>query len=33
MKLKKMFEQIDLDKNGFISFEEFSYMVRGVIST
>ena len=32
MKLKKMFEQIDLDKNGFISFEEFSYMIRNVVS-
>ena len=32
MKLQKMFEQIDVDKSGFINFEEFSYMIRGVIS-
>ena len=32
-KLKKMFNQIDVNKDGLISFEEFSYMVKGVIST
>ena len=33
MKLQNMFNQIDINKDGLISFEEFSYMVKGVIST
>ena len=33
MKLEIMFNQIDINKDGLISFEEFSYMVKGVIST
>ena len=32
-KLKKMFNQIDVNKDGTISFEEFSYMIKGVISS
>ena len=32
-KLQNMFTQIDVNNDGFISFEEFSYMVKGVIST
>ena len=31
-KLQKMFSQIDINNDGFISFEEFSYVVKGVIS-
>ena len=31
-KLQKMFSQIDINNDGFISFEEFSYIVKGVIS-
>ena len=31
MKLQKMFEQIDVDKNGCITFQEFSYMIKGAI--
>ena len=31
-KLQSMFNQIDINKDGFISFEEFSYMIKGVIS-
>ena len=33
MKLQNMFNQIDINKDALISFEEFSYMVKGVIST
>ena len=32
-KLQAMFNEIDINKDGFISFEEFSYMVRDIIST
>jgi calcium-dependent protein kinase len=32
-KLQNMFNQIDVNKDGFISFEEFSYMIKGVISS
>ena len=32
-KLQAMFNQIDINKDGLISFEEFSYMVRDVIAT
>jgi len=32
MKLEIMFNQIDINKDGLISFEEFSYMVKDVIS-
>ena len=32
-KLQAMFSQIDINNDGFISFEEFSYLIKGVIST
>ena len=32
-KLKAMFSQIDINNDGFISFEEFSYVIKGVISS
>ena len=32
-KLNAMFNQIDINKDGLISFDEFVYMVKGVIST
>ena len=31
-KLSAMFAQIDRNKDGIISYEEFSYMIKGVIS-
>ena len=31
-KLHEMFNQIDSNKDGFITFEEFSYFIKGVIS-
>ena len=31
-KLQNMFNQIDLDKDGFISFDEFSFAIKGFIS-
>ena len=33
MELKKMFEQIDTDNDGQISFEEFSNMIKSIISS
>ena len=32
MKLQNMFNQIDLNGDGIISFEEFSFMIKGAIS-
>ena len=32
MKLQNMFNQIDLNGDGLISFEEFSHMIKGAIS-
>ncbi len=32
-KLKAMFSQIDINNDGLISFEEFSYLIKGVISS
>lgn len=31
-KLHEMFNQIDLNKDGYITFDEFSYFIKGVIS-
>ena len=33
LQLKKMFDQIDVNKDGIISFDEFSYMIKGIISS
>ena len=33
MQLRRMFDQIDVNKDGEISFEEFSSMIKGVVST
>lgn len=32
-KLEIMFNQMDINKDGFISFDEFSYVIKGVISS
>ena len=32
VKLQNMFNQIDSNGDGLISFEDFSYMIKGVIS-
>ena len=31
-KLHEMLYQIDLNKDGYITFDEFSYFIKGVIS-